>query len=349
VTAAVVKRRTVALGIVVGMPVSAVLVLLAAQDVDWARLRHLLATVDPLRAVLAVVAIAGIYSLQALRWRWIARRSGWLAWRTYMQMIVSSVAVNNIVPGRPGELLRSYWLARAQRIDQGRALATVFVDRSSDVIVLVLALAVTYPFVPHPGWLAHVTTAAAVIAGVLVLGLAGAKGWAAWRRRAGRPATVAQSWLRQQASGLTHGTAAAVNRRDLVVVYALTVAAWALWCVAAWLVAGCFGVALTPLELVFVTAVVNLGASVPSSPGFIGTFQWLCVAALGLFDVARTDAFAFSILMHAVWYIPTTVVGAGIGVRQAYRWRLAGRRARLQAPVVSPPASPGVRAPTASD
>ena len=37
------------------------------------------------------------------------------------------------------------------------------------------------------------------------------------------------------------------------------------------------------------TAVINLGVAIPSSPGFIGTYQWLGVSALALFDV-RTEA-----------------------------------------------------------
>ncbi len=108
--------------------------------------------------------------------------------------------------------------------------------------------------------------------------------------------------------------------------YGITVLVWVLWAAAAWLVAGSVGLSLTPLELVFITTVINLGAALPSSPGFIGTFQWLSVASLGLFGVGRTDAFAFSILMHAIWYVPTTCVGALIAVRAglARRHRAAG-------------------------
>ena len=68
---------------------------------------------------------------------------------------------------------------------------------------------------------------------------------------------------------------------------------------------------------------MNLGVAIPSSPGFIGTYQWLSVSVLALFDVDRTDAFAFSVLMHAAWYVPTTLAGAGLLVAAAgRRWQL---------------------------
>jgi uncharacterized membrane protein YbhN (UPF0104 family) len=74
---------------------------------------------------------------------------------------------------------------------------------------------------------------------------------------------------------------------------------------------------LSPAEALFVTAIVNLGVSIPSSPGFIGTYQWLCVSALGLFSVDRGDAFAFAVLMHAVWFVPTTIAGLVLLLRTA--------------------------------
>ena len=70
------------------------------------------------------------------------------------------------------------------------------------------------------------------------------------------------------------------------------------------------------MEAIFVTAVINLGVAIPSSPGFIGTYQWLGVSALALFDVGANEALAFSILMHAVWYVPTLLVGGALLLRR---------------------------------
>jgi uncharacterized membrane protein YbhN (UPF0104 family) len=62
--------------------------------------------------------------------------------------------------------------------------------------------------------------------------------------------------------------------------------------------------------------VLNLGVAIPSSPGFIGTYQWLGVSALGNLGVGHADAFAFSVLMHATWFIPTTVAGGALILRK---------------------------------
>ncbi len=77
-----------------------------------------------------------------------------------------------------------------------------------------------------------------------------------------------------------------------------------------------WGSSFSPLEAVFVTSALALGVAIPSSPGYVGTYQWIGVAALGLLDVPVEQALAFSILMQATWYVPTTLAGgAVIGVR----------------------------------
>lgn len=310
-------RRNLLIGLVVGVPVSLVFLYLAVRGLHPGQVRSALASAEPVRVAGAVLLMAAIYSLQAVRWQWIGRHVGSLRWRTYVRFVLSSVAVNNVVPGRPGEILRGYWLGRALRIPQARAFSTVVVDRSADVLVLVALFAATYPFIPHRSWLWHIFLAAivlgAVIAVCLIVTRLHVRGSGLTRIVSDR---FTSSWLARQASGLVRGTGAVVNRRDAVVVGAITAAVWALWAVAAWLVGSSLGISMSPLEVAFMTATINLGAAIPSSPGFVGTFQWLCVAGLALFGVSQTDALAFSIIMHAVWYVPTTLIGVGLLARR---------------------------------
>jgi uncharacterized membrane protein YbhN (UPF0104 family) len=316
-----IRRSHLRLGAVVGIPLSGVLIWLAARGIDPDVLWQAILDADLLLIALAMAAIGVIYSIQAARWRRIALETGVLPWRTYLRMVVASIAINNVIPGRPGEVARGYWLSRALRVAQGRALSTVFIDRSCDVVVLAVALAATYPFVPHDSWLSRVVLAGAAFGAALVLLLLAARLWIALGGSPSRWFRIRGSWLGRQAYALTHGTASAANRRTLALAYTLTLASWCTWALAAWLVARSVGIHLSAVEVVFVTAVINLGAAVPSSPGFIGTFQWLSVASLGLFGVGRTSAFAFSILMHAIWYVPTTFAGGILAIRSGLSWR----------------------------
>jgi uncharacterized membrane protein YbhN (UPF0104 family) len=104
-----------------------------------------------------------------------------------------------------------------------------------------------------------------------------------------------------------------------------------MWAVAAYIIARSLEIDVSLTEALFVTAVLNLGSAVPSSPGYVGTYEWLGVASLGLLDVDHEPALAFTILVHAAWYVPTTLFGAvalGLrGARQLARHRAARGRA----------------------
>jgi uncharacterized membrane protein YbhN (UPF0104 family) len=58
-----------------------------------------------------------------------------------------------------------------------------------------------------------------------------------------------------------------------------------------------------------VLAFVGIGVSLPSAPGFVGTFQFFTVAALALFSVDQQTAFSYSIVHHLSQYIPVTLFG----------------------------------------
>ena len=55
-----------------------------------------------------------------------------------------------------------------------------------------------------------------------------------------------------------------------------------------------------------------LGMLLGTSPGFIGTYRWLIVSTLSLYDVSRSQAFAYSILLHPMSFVPVTAIGSAV-------------------------------------
>ena len=316
------SSRALILGLVVGVPLSALFLWLAFRNSDLDEVRAVLAKADAGLVVLAIGAIAAVYLGQSIRWRAIARTPS-VSTARFAEMVVSGVAVNNVLPGRVGDLLRARWLQVDARIPAGRSLATVFVDRVFDVLALVAFLAVSLPFIASAEWLRRIAVGAFALLVVLVLVLLAARVYTRRRARGRRE----RGLLRRIARDSVEGLADPIGRARGLRLAGVSLAAWSMWALAAWLVGRALGLELSPVEVIFVTSVINLGVAIPSSPGFIGTYQWLGVSALALFDVGTEEALAFSILMQAVWYVPTLLVGGGLlGVRAAGTVRLAAAR-----------------------
>jgi hypothetical protein len=60
-----------------------------------------------------------------------------------------------------------------------------------------------------------------------------------------------------------------------------------------------------------VLVALALGVSVPSGPGFVGTFHYAVVVALEAYGVDAADALGYAILLHAVSTLP--IIGLGLG------------------------------------
>ena len=166
-----------------------------------------------------------------------------------------------------------------------------------------------------PAWVARIAVGGFVLLVAVAVVVAGAIVYARVRPRGRRGA---RSRVRRLARDTIDEVASPIGRRRLLLALALSVVAWGAWAFAAGLVCRSLGFSLSPIELVFVTAVINLGVVIPSSPGFVGTYQWLAVASLGVVGVDGDVAIAFSLLMQAIWFVPTTIVGGAIAIREVH-------------------------------
>jgi uncharacterized membrane protein YbhN (UPF0104 family) len=229
-------------------------------------------------------------------------------------MLLGGLACNNVLPIRIGELLRAGWLSRDAPMSGGRAFGSVVLDRICDVVTLAVFFGIGLQSVASADWLVRLAIGAVLAVVVIAVALVLARVYAdrVKRRTRDRPRGRLVPILLDTVEMLGEP----IGRRRAATWIGLSICTWTLSSLATSLVARSVGIELSPLEAVFVTSALALGVVIPSSPGYIGTYQWLGVAALGLLDVPDEQALAFAILMQASWYVPTTLVGgAFVGVR----------------------------------
>ncbi|WP_411276758.1 lysylphosphatidylglycerol synthase transmembrane domain-containing protein [Gaiella sp.] len=299
----------------VGIASSVFFVWLVFRDADLDAVWAALSSADVGLVAMAAAVIQIVYVAQGARWRIIAATLE-LTVKRFYALVLGGIGANNILPLRIGDLLRARWLAKSAAIPSGRAFGSVFRDRACDVLTLVIALAVSLPVVGDPAWVNRIALGGTALVAVLALAIGGAVVYSRKRPRARRESrTRARQLLRDTVDEV----ASPIGRRRLALALGLSVIAWGAWAVTAGLISRSLGFSLSPIELVFVTAVINLGVVIPSSPGFIGTYQWLAVSALGVVGIDGEVAIAFSLLMQSIWFIPTTIAGGVIAVREINR------------------------------
>jgi uncharacterized membrane protein YbhN (UPF0104 family) len=298
------NRSLVALG---GIAISAVFLWLAIRDADAGEVRAALEDAQVGFVLLAVVVLGVGYFFQALRWKKIANTPH-PGIRRFYEMVLAGLAANNVLPVRIGELLRAGWLSRDAPMPGGRALGTVALDRVCDVVTLALFLVIGIQAVPTPAWLKRIVIGALLAVVVLGAALVFTRWYVRNRERDRRD----RGRLRRIVRDTVDTLGEPVGPRRAAIWLGLSIATWTLGTVAVFLVGRSVGIDLAPLDAVFVASALALGVAIPSSPGYVGTYQWLGVASLGLLDVPVNEALAFAILMQASWYVPTTLAGGAI-------------------------------------
>jgi glycosyltransferase 2 family protein len=301
--------------LVLSFGISAVLLFLLIRSVDSTSLGIALGEADWRLIVPAIVLYFVGAWLRAVRWGLLLPEFH-VPSRTLFGALVVGFTVNNLLPIRMGEVARAYLLARWRRIPYGASIASLVVERVLDGLSLALLLLLGLRFVPTaPGYLvlASVLIAAAFVGGAVVLALA------AWRAsiivaitdRLTRPLParlralamrLAESFARSLSLLRGHGRFARVVGLSLVA-----------WCVELSLflvLMPSFGIPLNPALALLVGSAANFATLVPSSPGYVGTFDGALITVLrDTAGIAAAPATAYAIVVHATLFLPVVVLG----------------------------------------
>jgi glycosyltransferase 2 family protein len=258
---------------------------------------------------LRYVSIAVIFDLAVYLshgWRWnillrpVARPSFWRS----VQAIYIGLYANEVLPLRTGEVIRCYLLAHWNNLPISLALSSAAIERILDGIFLVIAMFITTRLVPLPGYLVDGTQVLAV--GLCVL-LALLIFIAVHKQKA--HAVVSES---RWASGLRHvveGIHAMGNWRTMLATAGASLVYLGLQIVPVWALMEGYGLDLSIWAAAAVYIILRLGTVIPNAPGNAGLYQFFCVLGLGLFNVPKSTAVGFSLMMFGVLTIPLLIGG----------------------------------------
>lgn len=314
-----------------GLAVSLAAIAWAVRGVEWGEVGEALAEAD--YAVLAVVfvmsAVVNI-GTRGLRW-WIlllpAPRPA--RFGSCLRATAIGLLANNVLPARIGEFVRAWALGRRDRIPTGTAFGGLFVERMLDGFALVgLLYGLTFLH-DFPPWVE--TTAR--VAFFIFLGFLGFQVVLVLWPRAflALVRTVSSRVLGGRFAEPLERTIVAfidgihlLTRPGLIVVsVVLAFVQWSLVAVTYWLALVAFGLEAQVgwVGAFFTNSVTTLGVAVPSSPGFVGTFQAFVVKSLEVFGVDKSMAFSYSVGYHIVNYTGVTAIGLWVFLREGLSWR----------------------------
>ncbi len=270
------------------------------------------------------------------RWHYLLRPVQAVSLKRLFPVLVIGYMGNNVYPARAGEVIRAYVLKRKDNVDVSASLATIVVERIFDGVVMLFFVFVALPFAPLPSWLRQVVVLSSLLFfGLLLVFFA----LAASPRRAQVAYTWAvqrlvpaawQGWVMGALERFMAGLCCLRSGRDLAMIFVTSVAIWLTETVKYWFVMHGFGFSVPFFVLMLMAAVVNLATTIPSAPGYVGTFDKPGIAILAGFGVAEALAAGYTLVLHAALWLPITLLGVYYMWRESVSWRDFGRAAEAR-------------------
>jgi hypothetical protein len=230
--------------------------------------------------------------------------------------------VNNVAPARAGELARAYALTREDpRVKFATAFGSLAVDRIVDAVVVVALMVVAVAMSDIPptttinGWtLARLTQfagglAAVAMTGVTLIALFPQLVTKVFDAVVGRTLPGVHARLRVILDSLLGGFAAVRSPWRFARVLGWALALWLVNSLAFYIGFMAVGIDAPFAAAVFVQALIAIGVAAPSSPGFVGVFEFFAVQGLALYRVPEATAFSWGLGFHVMSFLPITLIG----------------------------------------
>jgi uncharacterized protein (TIRG00374 family) len=281
------------------------------RGVRWSDVGLYLRHVRPVLLISVIGLNAILMGIKALRLRLLLAPRNAPGISCFLALLTSS-AINNVVPLRGGDVARLWMLQRSAGVTKAAAVAVGVVERLIDIGALALLAVPASRIAPTQEW--------AFVASLVVLAATVGLLWTLRRlikasRQDGSRAgfSLRRSGWRSIFSSLrdrlADGVTVLESFASLATTIGLSVAAWICETVMVMTCAKAMGIDI-PVPLAIVTLLgINLALALPSTPSNAGPFEAAIVVVLSVAGYSKPQALAFALIYHLIQVVPVTVSG----------------------------------------
>lgn len=315
--------------LLLSLAVGGAFLVLAFRNVDHDQLRDAFAHLDARWLVPAVCLSLLLQVFRAWRWQLELRPLARVPFATLWVVVSVAYMAINLLPIRMGEVVRPWLLSRRSTVSFSNVVGNLIVEKTVDSAVIVFYILLGLLTTENlPAWVRRgaVVPAVAFVALAVVIVLIWRKGEAVVERRAAR-------WLPERFRARVVGVARALVDGMRVLghpalvgaVFAVSILLWSIPILSSWVMIRAFHLAVPFNAALIVFIFIGFGTALPQAPGMIGTFQYACILALGLFGVPQPQALAYGLVLNALQLSTLVAQGlvalplAGVSVRDLLR------------------------------
>jgi uncharacterized protein (TIRG00374 family) len=292
---------------------ASVLLYFTLRGLDWAAFWKTIRNGHYEFLLLVIPIGSANYFIRALRWSIFVSSEKKIPILSVFWANMVGYMGNAYLPARAGELLRSAFLGEKSGLGTSFILATALVERILDAIALVLIGSISLLWLGNISpWLANAVRIMA-LAGLLGLAVIVAApfqekliqrlfGWLPL------PAKISK-FVSNQITRFLVGMRCLQSGRRLLTFILLTAVIWLVDAVGATIGVRIISQTLSLGQALILLSALGLSSAVPSTPGYVGVYQFVAVAVLVPFGFSRSDALAYILISQILGYLVVSFWG----------------------------------------
>ncbi len=229
---------------------------------------------------------------------------------------------NAYLPARAGEILRSAFLGREKGLGTSFVLATALTERALDVVALVIIGSIA--ILDQSSLPSQFQNAVRVMTGAGIIGLIFILIMPYQQKLFFKVLHVFplpekfKTALGEQISRFMIGMRSLQNPKRAISFAMLTIVIWFVDAITNVIGVRIIGQNLNIGQALILLAALGLSSAIPSTPGYIGVYQFVAVTVLVPFGFSRSDALAYILISQILNYLIITFWGL-IGLWQINR------------------------------
>jgi len=292
---------------------AAFLLYLSARGVDWRRVLSIIAEARWRYIALALAITTWSYFLRSVRWRILLNAGAFFEVRDVFWANMAGYLGNNFLPARAGELVRSFLISSRSSLSRTYVLTTALGERLLDVIALVLwSSLVLLGMEPKPRWMLDLSRTMAIVAGAgaAAIALLPHSGDLFNRalRRIPLPARPS-AFLQRISEQIVLGLRAFHDWGRFAGFVFLTIVIWVSDAFGVIVGARALGLSISFRVALLLITGLGLGSALPSTPGYVGIYQFVAVTVLAPFGIGRDGAMAYILVAQVLGYAVVVPLG----------------------------------------
>lgn len=299
-----------------GIGLTAIFLWLIFRQIDLDQFAFILRSANLSWIALATGAFFAGYACRIERWKiMLNHENPNLTWSRCAGPLMASVAANNLLPFRSGDAIRSFGFNRRLGISTGTSISSLFLERLLDLLMLGISLGIALKYFGIEASELLGLSGSTLILGSAIMALLlmypklmHPIAFLLTKSVAKLVPSFGNNFKKEVRIGLdTLERASGGYKVFKLIVWSAI--AWFAEGLVFWFTALSLSSLSNPEAAALALPIGTLATVIPSTPGYVGTFDYFTILAMKSLQNSVDASTAYALLVHIVLWLPPCIVG----------------------------------------